>query len=273
LPEKLKDVKAWALVQAELDYSTRTITIKNGETVITFSSVDIGLAGWQLIRDINEQLQNQNAGVLVWMITGVVSDPTAQHLYEDGRVPTIRNEHAQGNLTGFAVTTVSWNATLVYAGVVAHKTAIESLQATLLQRKGLSVDGNQALPDSHFRLEVTPLPDFNLFHAALICDAALPGQWSMLDEKAFALVFRLPNQDETDKDALLEAAVMTRLREVLAHPVKDEWAHAMFTQGLAKGLIERLRTSGDCLAGACINLDKDWTGMINDLLEQSILVV
>jgi len=95
----------------------------------------------------------------------------------------------------------------------------------------------------------------------------------MLDEKAYALVFRLPNQDETDKDALLEAAVMTRLREVLAHPVKDEWAHAMFTQGLVKGLIERLRTRGDCLAGACINLDKDWTGMINDLLEQSILIV
>ena len=47
LPEKLKDVKAWALVQAELDYSTRTITIKNGETVITFPSVDVGLAGWR----------------------------------------------------------------------------------------------------------------------------------------------------------------------------------------------------------------------------------
>jgi hypothetical protein len=74
-------------------------------------------------------------------------------------------------------------------------------------------------------------------------------------------------------DALLEAAIMIRLREVIPHPVKDEWAHAMFTQGLAKGLIERLRTSGDCLAGACINLDKDWTGIINDLLEQSILAV
>ena len=66
---------------------------------------------------------------------------------------------------------------------------------------------------------------------------------------------------------------MTRLREVLPHPVKDEWAHAMFIRGSEKGLIERLRTSGDCLAGACINLEKDWTGMINDLLEQSILVV
>ena len=107
LPEGLKDAKAWALVQAELDYSTRTITIKNGETVITFPSVDIGLAGWQLTRDINEQLQNQNASVLVWKIIGVVSDPTVQHLYEDGRVPTIRNEHAQGNLTGFAMTAVS----------------------------------------------------------------------------------------------------------------------------------------------------------------------
>jgi hypothetical protein len=55
--------------------------------------------------------------------------------------------------------------------------------------------------------------------------------------------------------------------------VKDEWAHAMFTQGMAKGLIEWLRTGGDCLAGARINLDKDWTGMINELLEQSTLTV
>jgi len=273
LTEGLKDAKAWALVQAELDYSTRTITIKNGETVTTFPSVDIGLAGWQLIRDINEQLQNQNAGMLVWKITGTVSDPTVQHLYEDGRVPAIRNEHAQGNLTGFAVTPMSWNATLVYAGVVAHKTAIESLHATLLQRKGLSVDGNQAVPDSHFRLEVTPLPDFNLFHAALICDAALPGQWSTLDEKAYALVFRQPNPDKTDLDVLLEAAVMVRLREVLPHPVKDEWAHAMFTLGLTKGLVERLRTGGDCLAGACIHLDKDWTAMLNDMLVENILPV
>jgi hypothetical protein len=273
LPEELKDAKAWTLAQAELDYSTRTITIKNDETVITFPSIDIGLAGWQLNRDINEQLQNQNAGVIVWKITGVVSDPAVQHLYEDGRIPTIRNEHAQGNVTGFAVTDSSWNSTLVYAGVVAHKTAIESLHATLLQRKGLSLDGNQAVPDGHFRLEVAPLPDFNLFHAALICDAALPGQWSPLDEKAYALVFRQSNGDQLDKDSQLESALLARLREVLPHPVKDEWAHELFTRGLEKDLIERLRTGGDCLDGVCINLDKDWTTMLGDMLTENLLIV
>ena len=37
--------------------------------------------------------------------------------------------------------------------------------------------------------------------------------------------------------------------------------------------IERLRMGGDCLAGTRINLDKDWTGMINELLKQSTLTV
>jgi hypothetical protein len=66
---------------------------------------------------------------------------------------------------------------------------------------------------------------------------------------------------------------MVRLREVLPHPVKDEWARELFAQGLKKGLIDRLETGGDCLAGVRICLDKDWTGLMNDLLEQSVLVV
>jgi hypothetical protein len=34
---------------------------------------------------------------------------------------------------------------------------------------------------------------------------------------------------------------------------------------LKKGLIDWLETGGDCLAGVSIYLDKDWTGMTNDL--------
>jgi len=62
-------------------------------------------------------------------------------------------------------------------------------------------------------------------------------------------------------------------REVLPHPVKDAWAPELFAQGLKKGLIDWLETGGDCLAGVSIYLDKDWTGMMNDLLEQSVVVV
>ena len=61
--------------------------------------------------------------------------------------------------------------------------------------------------------------------------------------------------------------------EVLPHPVKDEWAHELFAQGLKKGLIDRLETGGDCLAGVRIYLDKDWTGMMSDLLADAILTV
>jgi len=67
--------------------------------------------------------------------------------------------------------------------------------------------------------------------------------------------------------------VLVRLREVLPHPVKDEWAHALFEQGTEKGLIDRLKTDGDCLAGACIHLEKDWTTILNDLLVEAVLTV
>jgi hypothetical protein len=218
-------------------------------------------------------LLERNAGVLVWKLSGVVSDPDIQHLYPDGKVPLVRNEHAQATVTGYARTTTNWNAELVYAGLVAHKTALESLHATLMQKKSLSLDGSPVVPGSRFRMEVVPLPDFNLYHAALICDAALPGMWSPQDEKAYALVFKRPGLENTDIDALLESAVLLRLREVLPHAVKDDWAHELFFRGSERGLIDRLKIDGDCLAGARIHLDKDWTAMLSELLAEAVLAV
>jgi hypothetical protein len=67
--------------------------------------------------------------------------------------------------------------------------------------------------------------------------------------------------------------VAVRLREVLPHAVKEEWAHDLFARASEKGLIDRLRTDGDCLAGACIHLEKDWTAMIDELLAENVLTV
>ena len=273
LPQPLIDEKMWKVCEAILDYSTRTVTIKEGETVITFPSVDVGLDGRKLLVEINAALLEQNAGILIWKISGTISNPDVQHLYPNGDVPRVRNEHAQADVTGYATTNSNWNATLVYVGVVAHKTAIESLHATLLQRKSLSLDGYPAEPDSHFRLEVTPMPDFNLFHGALISDAALPNHWIPQDEKAYALVFKQPGLKEEKLEALLESAVMVRLREVLPHAVKDEWDRELFARALQKGLIDRLRTDGDCLAGVRIHLDKDWTSTLNELLAENTITL
>jgi len=273
VPQLLMDEKQWKVCEAVLDYSTRTVIIKDGETVVTFPTVDAGGEARKLLVEINHALLDQNAGILIWKIAGVISNPDIQHIYPNGDVPRVRNEHAQADVTGYATTNSNWNATLVYVGVVAHKTAIESLHATLLQRKSLSLDGYPAEPDSHFRLEVSPLPDFNLFHGALISDAALPDHWNPQDEKAYALVFKRPGLNEDDLTPLLESAVMVRLREALPHAVKDEWAHELFTRALQKGLIDRLRTDGDCLAGVRIHLDKDWTSTLNDMLAEYILTV
>lgn len=273
LPKSLQDIKMWSAGEAVLDYSNRTITIQNGDTVITFSSVNVAGSDWTMLKEINEALLERNAGVLVWKLSGVVSDPHIQHLYPDGKVPLIRNEHAQATVTGYATTMTNWNAELVYAGLVAHKTALESLHATLMQRKSLSLDGAPVVPGGHFLVEVVPMPDYGLIHAALICDAALPGKWSPQDERAYALVFKQPDRESADIDALLESAVLLRLREVLPHAVKDEWAHELFFRGSQRGLIDRLKTDGDCIAGASIHLDKDWTALLSDLLTEAILTV
>lgn len=222
---------------------------------------------------INDELAKSDARALVWKLSGRISDPAIQHLYEEGDVPVVRNEHAQATVTGYATTDVNWNAALVYVGAVAHKTALESLHATLLQRKSLSLDGHPALPEGHVRMEVVPMPDFGLYHGAMIDDAALPGGWGPQDEKAYALVFREPGRGLENLDKRLEAAVMVRLREVLPHPVKEEWAHELCQQATRRNLIDGLRTAGDCLAGARLHLDKDWTGLINDLLEEQVIKV
>ena len=55
--------------------------------------------------------------------------------------------------------------------------------------------------------------------------------------------------------------------------MKDEWAHELCQQATRRSLIDGLRTAGDCLAGARLHLDKDWTGLINDLLEEQVIKV
>ena len=273
LPKELQEAGPWSAEEAVLDLSTRAVSIKSGETLITFPNVDVRDPGYRLLAAVNDELARSNAGVQIWKLSAVPGDPAVQHLYEDGAVPSVRNEHAQAAVTGYATSDVTWNAALVYVGAVAHKTALESLHATLLQEKSLSLDGHPVLPDSHIRMEVQPLPDFGLFHGALIADAALPGGWDPQDEKAYALVFREPGRGCENLDRRLEQAVMVRLREVLPHPVKDEWAHDLCLAATRRGLIDGLRTAGDCLAGARLHLDKDWTVLINDLLEEQTLKV
>ena len=273
LPNELQQARPWTAEEAVLDFSARTVAIKTGDTAITFPNVDIREEGYRIFNAINNELAKSNAGVQIWKLSGVISDPSIQHLYEDGNVPAVRNEHAQATITGYATTDVNWNATLVYIGAVAHKTALESLHATLLQKKSLSLDGHPVLPDGHIRMEVVPMPDFGFCHGAMIADAALPGRWDPQGDKAYALVFREPGQGMENLDTRLEAAVLVRLREALPHPVKDEWAHELCIRATKQGLIDGLRTAGDCLTGARLHLDKDWTGLLNDMLEEQVLKV
>ena len=50
LPKALLEGKLWSVGEAVLDYSTRAITIKNGDVVVTFPSVNVNQADWTLLQ-------------------------------------------------------------------------------------------------------------------------------------------------------------------------------------------------------------------------------
>ena len=108
----------------------------------------------------------------------------------------------------------------------------------------------------------TPLPDFGVVHAGIVCRKALPGQWEAGDDCAYALVFG--KNPETE----LRRLTLKRLQETLAFPIPDEWANVLWTCALDASYIQRLETGGDCKAGVRIDLSKDWQALAQNLLEQ-----
>jgi hypothetical protein len=93
--------------------------------------------GRELLRDINQELVRVNAGVYVYRIEPVEDVSPVQHLYPEGRIPALTNAHTRADVTGFAVLQDRpYQHTLVYVGIAAHKTSVESLWASLIRGKG-----------------------------------------------------------------------------------------------------------------------------------------
>jgi hypothetical protein len=272
LPPELRNPREWLPAAASLDLDARTVKIEAGDTAITFTGVNINLKPHELLRDINRELVRSGSGVYIWKVEPILGSPGAiRHLYPDGNVPAISNAHTRADVTGYALLADRpYQHTLVYAGLAAHKTSVESIWASLIRGKaGASMRGVSLVADGDIKLLSTPLPEFGVIHAGILVRKAIPGQWESADDSAYALVF----DTGVNVEAELQRLTVKRLQETLAFPIPDEWAKVLWEYALDAGYIERLEVGGDCRGGVRIDLTKDWLALVQGLLEQEVVKV
>ena len=270
LPPALKNAREWLPASAVVDGNARMVRIQAEETEVTFTSINMGLTARELLRDINLELVRVNAGVYVYSLEPVENAVPVQHLYPDGNIPTLTNAHTRADVSGYAVLQDRpYQHTLVYVGIAAHKTSVESLWASLIRGKGsCSMHGTSVLADGDVKMLTHPLPEFNVLHAGIICRKALPGKWEAKDDAAYALVFESEAVEEK-----LKVLTLKRLQETLAFPIPDDWAQTLWDYALDAEYIQRLETGGDCRGGVRIDLNKPWVDLVQGLLDQNILKI
>ena len=272
LPPSLKNIKEWIPAGAVVDMNARMVKIQVDEIEITFTSINVSLNAHQLLQEINQELVRANAGVYVWKIEPVDEmSSSVRHLFPDGRIPALSNAHTRADVTGYALMQDRpYQHTLVYVGIAAYKTSIESLWASLIRGRGsCSMRGTSVLADGEVKMMTQPLTEFNVMHASIICRKALPGKWEAKDDSAYALVFEQGREVETE----LQMLAAKRLQEALAFPIPDTWAKTLWEHGLDAGFIQRLETGGDCRGGVRLDLAKPWQELVQNLLEQEALTI
>jgi hypothetical protein len=227
--------------------------------IVAVASIALLLTGCSSLWDWSGGTRNGTSSSLV------------DYLYPDGQVPVLSNAHTRADVTGYALLeSTPYQHTLVYVGLAAHKTSLESLWATLVRgRGGCSMRGVSVLSDGGIKMLAHPLPDFRIMHAGIICRKALPGGWEAQDDSAYALVFETDVPEET----ALQKVTLKRLQETLPFPILDDWNKLIWERGLDAGYIQRLETGGDCRGGVRIDLGKPWQDLVQNLLEQEVLKV
>ena len=271
LPPALQNIVEWQPVSVSVDMNARMAKIQQGEVEITFTSLNLSLSAHELLRDVNQQLVRAQAGVYAYRLEPVAEAAPVRHLYADGRIPVLSNAHTRADVTGYAVLKDRpYQHTLIYVGIAAHKTSVESLWASLIRgRGGCSLRGTSALADGEVKMLTQPLTEFNVLHAGIVCRKALPGKWEAKDDSAYALLF----EPDGDVEIELQTLALKRLQEALAFPMPDFWAKPLWDYALDVEYIQRLETGGDCRGGVKLNLTKPWQQLVQNLLEQDVLKI
>lgn len=270
LPPVLAKYPPLTLAEAILDSGKRIIQIKAGDVLVTFTGAQPWKGLYETLREVNEELQRTNAGIVVWKITREESqDEGAHKRLFSGAVPRLRNGQAMGHVTSYAY---DEDHNLVYVGMVGYKTSLESLRVTLMAGKPISMSQEgvgdvSLLPVEKYEQAWQPMPEYTSHHAAFVARNALPGKWEPEDLSTYLLVFK----GSTSTAQELQRLFVERLKEALEVPILDEWGAELWKEAQNQRFVQDLITGGDCVLGARIDLQADWKDLIASLLQQETL--
>ena len=271
MPKMLENYRPLKLVEAMIDEAARLATVKvDEETSITFPGVEVWKGLHEILKELNEEAERLNAGVVIWRVEMIPDPDRKKKPYWNKRVPMVRNGEVGLPVTGYAYSDQS--RLMAYLGVVGYKTSVESIRATLIQNKALNLDSDGYHPMSpceKYEQVLQALPEYTSTHSAFIAHQALPGKWSPEHHLLFLLVFR----GSEDPDADLIEQFTVRLNEALEVPIIPEWGLPLFKTAKARNFIGRLETGGDCLGGVWVNLGSDWNGLIGEMIKEGNLTV
>lgn len=270
LPKALENYQVLQLAEARLDEATRVMTIQTGEKVITFTGVEPWKSGYALLGETNQELTRLETGVVVWRIE-VIEDPNASTRLFGRGTTAVSNDQVRLLATGWAFT---HQYAMAYMNVVGYKTSIESLRATILQNKIVRLNGPEncanLFPYSKYEQVWQAMPEYTSHSSAFIAHQALPGKWTPEDIELIILVFA---GGEGDPQAEIKRLLAARLNEALEIPIQPEWADAIWKAGRVNRYIQNMTTGGDCVLGVQVDLQADWNGLVQVLLEESSLLV
>ena len=266
-PSVLANYRLLILAEAILDIQERRIIIQCGETNVTFTGVQPWKGLYEVLRELNEELDRVNAGIVVWKIIPKENDKVkpGDRLYPEA-VPKLRNGQALAHVTGYAYDS---DHNLAYIGLVGYKTSLESLRITLMCGKPLQMtqDGVgdvSLISTDKYEQAWQAMPEYTSHHVGFVSRLALPGKWEPEDLSVYLLVFR----GTPDPEDVLIRLFIERIKEALEVPILDEWATTLWKQACNHKLVQNLITGGDCILGAKIDLQANWQELLTELLAQ-----
>jgi len=272
LPKTIEEYRPPKEVEVVLDQATRVATITTGDTIITFTGVNVFDRLDRILDEINGELYRLNTGYWAWRIE-MIPDPEAASKPFSNGVPVVSNSQVRLAVTGFAYED---NASLHYLGVVGYKTSIESLRATLIQAKPFYMEENgtpvSLYPLPKYEQVWQPMSEYSCHHSAFIAHQALPGKWTPDDNTISLLVFRGTDGAE-NPGAEIKRQFISRLNEALEIPIVPEWADTLWDAAKLTRFVRKMTVGGDCIAGVIINLNADWNHLVETLLEEGKIVV
>jgi hypothetical protein len=267
LPQVLANYQTLSLAEATLDVQDRRINILCGEACITFTGIQPWKGLYEVLRELNEELERVNAGIVIWKIIPKenIKVRPGERLFSEA-VPKLRNGQAMAHVTGYAYDS---DHNLAYVGLAGYKTSLESLRVTLMCGKPLQMTQDGVgdvilIPTDKYEQAWQAMPEYTSHHVGFVSRLALPGKWEPEDLNAYLLVFR--ETPEPGKEMI--RLFIERIKEALEVPILDEWATIIWKQACNRKLVHDLVTGGDCILGARIDLQADWQELLTELLAQ-----